>query len=81
MKETILDSLLGSSISYVEAEAEAEKHKALTTAKEALMKEVQIEAWDELQSVIPEFADIDVLGKFKLQKGKPLPNGFKVSCL
>ena len=45
------------------------------------MKEVELEAWSEVEAAIPEFTTEDVLGKFRAQKGKPLPKSFKVTYI
>ena len=45
------------------------------------MKEVSLDTWEEVEATIPDFAQADVLAKFKLQKGKPPPKSFKVSLL
>lgn len=74
--------LLDHTMTYNEAEAECERLKVLATAKAALMKEVEMETWDEVEAAIPEFSKGKDLQKFRLQKGKPLPQDFKVpqSC-
>ena len=59
-------------MTYSEAEAECERLKCLTTAKAALMKEVDMETWDEVEAAIPEFSRSEALQKFHLQKGKSL---------
>ena len=57
------------SMTYSEAEAECERLKCLTTAKAALMKEVDMETWDEVEAAIPKFSRSEALQKFHLQKG------------
>ena len=50
----------------------------LSASKEAFLKEVELDTWAETQARIPQFAKLDLLGKFKVVKGKPLPKSFKV---
>jgi hypothetical protein len=78
-KEYLLDRLLDRSISYSEAEKECQRLKAVISAKTALIKEVGFTSWDEAEATIPELVKPDVLEKFQIQKGKPLPKSFKVS--
>ena len=66
---------------YSEAEAECERLKCLTTAKAALMKEVDMETWDEVEAAIPEFSRSEALQKFHLQKGKSLPQNIHMPTL
>lgn len=80
-KEQLLDGLLKGSISFDEAEKRSLRLKALSTAKTALLEGVAIETWERAKKVIPNFAKEDVLSKFQLQKGKPIPRSFKVSKL
>lgn len=77
-KESILSDLINGSITIEEAEGKSVKLKAISAAKEALLKEVEIETWEEAEDMIPEFAKEDFLSEFELQKGKPLPKHFKV---
>lgn len=77
-KEKLLDGLLECSISFDEAEEISGKQKALSAAKTALLEGVNIETWEVAERVIPNFANEDVLSKFQLQKGKPVPRTFKV---
>jgi len=76
-----LDELIGGLITFEEAEERSVKLKALFSTKMALLEEVNIETWDTAKRVIPNFTKEDVLSKFQLQKGKPLPRSFKVSKL
>lgn len=74
-----MTDLIDRSITIDEAEGKSVKLKALSAAKAALLKEVEIETWEEAENVIPEFTKEDALCKFEVQKGKPLPKPFKVS--
>lgn len=65
-------------MTFAEVEEESEKLKAVTTTKQMFMKEVELEAWEEAETLIPDFANKDVLEKFHVQRGKPLPKSFKV---
>jgi hypothetical protein len=53
--------------------------KAVATVKSAFMKELKLDTWQQAEARVPDFAKTDVLKKFQLQKGKPVPNNFKVS--
>ena len=75
-----MTALIDGSITIDEAEGKSGKLKAISAAKAALLKEVEIETWEEAKNVIPEFAKEDVLTQFEVQKGKPLPKRFKVSA-
>ena len=77
-KEELLEGLLDCSISFNEAEKESERLKMLSASKEAFIKEVELGTWAEAQIQIPQFAKLDLLQKFKVLKGKPLPKSFKV---
>lgn len=74
-----MGDLISGSISFGEAEGRSEKLKAIATGKAALLKEVDIATWAEAEEMIPDFAKDDVLSKFELQRGKPLPQCFKVN--
>ncbi len=73
--------LIDRSITINEAEGKSGKLKAISAAKYALLKEVEIETWEEAENVIPEYAKENVLHKFEIRKGKPLPKQFKVSII
>ena len=55
--------------------------KMLSASKEAFLREVQIPTWKAAQEKIPQFANLELLEKFKVQKGKPLPKSFQVCLL
>ena len=45
------------------------------------MKELELETWEQVESMLPHFAKVDILKKFQLQKGKPVPASFLLhSC-
>ena len=79
-KEEILDKLIVGEISMKQAEVSCEAIKATSAAKTMLMREVKLNTWEEVESELPQYASMD-LSKFKLQKGKPFPKKFKVSCV
>lgn len=74
-----MDGLLEGSFSFNEVEERSTKLKALSTTKSAFLEGVNIKSWDVAKKMIPTFAKEEVLSKFQLQKGKPLPGSFKVS--
>jgi hypothetical protein len=78
-KEHLLDELMAGTISFGEADERVGRLKALSTAKTALLNGVEIETWEEAERLIPSFAKEDVLMRFQLQRGKPVPRNFKVS--
>ena len=80
-KEDVLRQLLEGGITFADAEMNCDRLKAVAAAKVALMREVELETWEEVEASIPEFAKIDELAKFKLHKGKPLSKSFMVSIL
>lgn len=77
-KQQVLDDLLDRSISFVEAEGRSMELKAVASAKVALLAEVELDNWEEAKTTIPEFTNEGILSNFKLQRGKPLPQSFKV---
>ena len=77
-KENILSKMLDHAMTYNEAEAECERLKVLATARAAFMKEVEMETWDEVEAALPGFSKSKDLEKFHFQKGKALPQDFKV---
>lgn len=68
-------------MTFAEVEEESEKLKAVSTSKQMFMKEVELETWEEGETLIPDFAKEEVLKKFNIQKGKPLPKSFKVGII
>ena len=74
-EKSILNKLLkGYIISFDDAEDEAERTKAINTAKAALVKEVRLGAWEDVQHVLPGFADPDLL---KYKKENPCQTALK----
>ena len=80
-REEILDELLDGSISFSEAEKRSDQCKVLAAAKEAFVKEFELTSWTNAQAKFPKFARDDLLKKFKVVKGKPLPKAFEVCSL
>ena len=66
-------------VTFAEAEGKCEQLKAVAAAKVALMEQVQLETWGEVEATIPDFAKLDVLAKFNLKRGKTPPKSFMVS--
>lgn len=79
-KEEILDKLIGGEISFKQAQNTCEELKTSSAAKNMLMKEVELDTWEEMETELPHYASID-LSKYKVQKGKPVPKKFKVGCI
>lgn len=77
-KEELLDAMLAGEMGYVEAERESAEVKAITRLKEAMCSEVELDTWEEVEATIPEFAKVDVLKTFQVQKGKKPPEDFLV---
>ena len=77
-KEELLNALFDGFMTFTEVEEESGKLMTVATTKQTFMKEVEIETWEEAETLIPHFANKDVLEKFHVQKGKPLPKSFKV---
>jgi len=55
--------------------------KTFSATREAFLKEVQFESRTEAEAVLPTFARVNELKKFRVQKGKPLPKSFMVSSI
>ena len=80
-KEELLNGLQDGFLSFADVEEKSEQLKALTTTKKMFMKEVELLTWEEAEALLPAFTDQNILKKFNIQKGKPLPKDFKVSLI
>ena len=80
-KADLLDGMLAGEMSYFEAERESAELKAVARVKEAMCSEVKLDTWEEIEATLPEFAKIDVLKTFRVQKGKKPPEDFLVSYI
>ena len=74
----ILEQLTTKIISFPEAEKLCVEKKSELFAHEEFLKMVEFDTWDAAVSAVPEFATNEALKRFKLRRGKPLPQSFKV---
>ena len=58
-------------------ESKSHKSKSLETLKDEYVKQVGC-TWEEAVREVPEYADVDRLNKYKVTKGRTLPEDFKV---
>lgn len=75
----LLDGLLDGSLSFSEVESESHESKSVETLKGAFVKQVGC-TWEEAVREVPQYADVGALRKYKVTKGKILPEEFKVRC-
>ena len=73
----LLDGLLAGSLTFSEIEQKSHQLKAFDCIKEAFVKEIGCD-WEEAVEAVPEYANHKVLGRYKVIKGKPLPQDFQV---
>lgn len=76
-KVNLLDGLLHGSLSFSEVENESHESKSVETLKEAFVKQVGC-TWAEAVREVPQYADVGARKKYKVTKGKTLPEEFKV---
>lgn len=76
-KVHLLDGLLDNSLTFNEVEQKSHQLKAFDCTKEAFVKEIGC-VWEEAVEAIPEYANQKVLGRYKVIKGKALPQDFQV---
>ncbi len=74
-----MHALSDGNISYMEAEKKSVELKAMARVKEAMCSEMELDTWEEVEAIIPEFTKVDVLKTFQLQKKKQPPKDFLVS--
>ncbi len=73
--------MLSGSITFNEANGKIDQLKTLSIAKSAFLQEVDIKEWDIAERKLPDSTKEDVIVKFNIQKGKPLPRAFLVSAI
>ena len=73
----MLDDLLDGSISFTDAEKKSVQLKSQEALTEAFSK-INGFSWEEAVKEVPEYADINMLNKYKVSKGKAPPQEFKV---
>ena len=75
----LLNSLISGCLSFTEVEKESAEIKSLENLKESFHKQAGC-TWEDAVKNAPEHADLKVLKRFKVVKGKVPPQEFKVHC-
>lgn len=73
-----MDGLLNHTLTFGEVEKTSQEIKSLHFAKQIFLQKVECDTWDEAVDALPDYSNEQTLSQFKLVKGKPLPENFKV---
>jgi len=73
-----LDGLLNHTLAFGEVEKMSQEMKSLHIAKHVFLQKVECDTWDEAVAALPDYSKEQTLSQFKLVRGKPLPENFKV---
>ena len=65
-------------MTFGEVEKMSQKIKSLHIAKHVFLQKVKCNTWDKAVAALPYYSKEQTLSQFKLVRGKPLPENFKV---